>query len=929
MSETKKKITPMLRQYLAVKDKYPDCLVFFRLGDFYEMFFEDAQVGARELELTLTTRDRNKPPEERVPMCGVPHHAVQGYVSKLTAKGYKVVICEQMEDPATAVGLVERDVTKIITPGTVVEGDTLAEDDNNYLCGVWQDGSWAGLAFCDLSTGQTEAMAVPLPQETPRLFSELESRRPREVVFSKDAWAALQRELEIRLKCHCERGDETAFEFSSAQERTDKQFRRRESELSPGEGREAAVRAVGGLLAYLYETQRTDVLPHLTTISFRRERAYMELDRATRRNLELTETLREKEKRGSLLWVMDRCKTAMGHRRIRAWLERPLLDAGQIERRQKAVAELVKDTPLRETLRRVLSQIGDLERMVARLGCGSGSARELLALSDALAPVPQVMELLGRCKAPMLQELLGQMDALSDLTGELSRAICREELPVTVREGGIIAKGYDEKVDHYQDLLENSGRAVIELGERERQRTGIKNLKVKYNKVFGYYLEVSNAYKGEVPPEYIRKQTIVGGERYISPELKALEEEILNARELDAQLEYDIFCRLRQMAVDSAAAIQQNADAIAQADALCALAALAVEEGYVRPKVDQSRALDIVDGRHPVVEKTLTEGLFVPNDVHMDGEKVTLSLITGPNMAGKSTYMRQVGLIVLMAQMGSFVPAKSAHVGVVDQVFTRIGASDDLAAGQSTFMVEMMEVAYILKEATSRSLLLLDEIGRGTSTYDGVSIARAVLEYCADTIRAKTLFATHYHELANMTGEVHGARNYNIAAEKRGDKVVFLRKIVPGSASRSYGVEVAALAGVPEEVVRRSGHLLQEIEMRQELREEKLKKSGGVEEKVVVQTPDGPKTYERWAVAAMDEIRAIAEAEKKGVPVRVNMAKWLPKDIDLIVNTYAAGLPILERLSETDLNDLTPLQALTLLAELKENITRTGWKWEL
>ena len=927
-----KKITPMMRQYLAVKDKHPDCLVFFRLGDFYEMFFEDAVTGARELDLALTTRDRNKPPEERTPMCGVPHHAVQSYVAKLTAKGYKVVICEQMEDPATAQGLVDRDVTRIITPGTVVEGDSLTEDDNNFLCGIALEGDWAGLAFCDLSTGQTEAMAVLLPQETPRLWSELESRRPREAVFDKAAWDALQSDVARRLDCRCEPGAQEDFTPRRGQELMEKQFARQDGDLEAKEGKAAALCAVGGLLSYLYETQRTDKLPHLNVISLRRNRAYMELDRATRRNLELTETIRGGERRGSLLWVMDRCKTAMGRRRLRAWLERPLLSAEKILYRQKGVGELVKNVPLRDALRRALSAVGDLERVTSRLSCGTAGARELQALSAALTPLPQLMEQMAELKAPICKDLLAQMDALTDFTAELTRAIKSEDLPLTVREGGIIARGYDPQVDHYQNLLENGGQAVIDLETSERERTGIKNLKIKYNKVFGYYIEISNAYKGEIPPEYTRRQTIATGERYISPELKALEEEILTAKERDAQLEYDIFCRLRQLAVETAPAIQRDADAIAQLDVLCALAALAQEERYVKPTVDESRMLEIVDGRHPVVEKTLTEGLFVPNDIHMNGENVTLALITGPNMAGKSTYMRQVGLIVLMAQMGSFVPAKRAHLGVVDQGFTRIGASDDLSGGQSTFMVEMMEMAYILKEATSRSLLLLDEIGRGTSTYDGVSIARAVLEYCGDTVQARTLFATHYHELANMTTLVRGAQNFNIAVQKQGDKVVFLRKIVPGAASKSYGVEVAALAGVPEKVVRRAGHLLEEIEMRNRLRRERETGEQRFHplDKLARHVGDeGPKEVEAWLYAAIQNLEVTENARKKGVPVKPGRDRALPiEDTDLVADTFATGLPILDKLAKTDLNNLTPMQAMELVAELKEAIEKEGWRWD-
>ncbi len=927
MSE--KKVTPMMRQYLAVKKAYPDCLVFFRLGDFYEMFFDDATTAARELNLALTTRDRNKPPEERVPMCGVPYHAIQGYLAKLTAKGYKVVICEQMEDPATAVGLVDRDVTRIVTPGTVVEEESLSEDNNNFLCALSLRGEWAGLAFCDLSTGRSEALAARLPQELPRLYSELESRRPREVVFQDGAWDKLQRELARRLDCRCERLEDAAFDPRRGGEQMAKQYRRQDGDLDEKEGKSAALGAVGGLLTYLYQTQRTEKLPHLDRISFHRNRAYMELDRATRRNLELTETIREGERRGSLLWVMDRCRTAMGRRRLRAWLEQPLVDPKKIAYRQKGVAALVKDAPLREALRQTLGRVGDLERLTARLSCGSAGARELQALGAALEPVAQVMAQLAGLRAPICKDLLAQMDALTDLTGELSRALRGEALPLTVREGGMIARGYDPQVDHCLDLLENGGQAVADLETTERERTGIKNLKIKYNRVFGYYIEISNAYKGEVPEEYVRRQTIANGERYISPRLKALEEEILTAQERDAQLEYELFCRLRAGAVEAAPAILRDADAVAQLDVLCSLADLAQEERYVCPKVDNSLILDIKDGRHPVVEKTLTEGLFVPNDIYQDGEGTRLYLITGPNMAGKSTYMRQVGLIVLMAQMGSFVPAKRAHIGVVDQVFTRIGASDDLAGGQSTFMVEMGEVAYILKEATSRSLLLLDEIGRGTSTYDGVAIARAVLEYCAGTIRARTLFSTHYHELTNITSTVAGAMNFNVAVQKQGDKVVFLRKIVPGGASKSYGVEVAALAGVPEGVLRRAGDLLKEIEMRNELRREK---TGRVtlppEEEVVVHGENGPQRITAWELAAFQKTQRARAALEKGLPVEPRWQRVLPLDPDLMAETYATGLPILYKLSQTDLNGLTPLEALELVAELQETIRREDWKWE-
>ena len=747
-------------------------------------------------------------------MCGVPYHAVQNYLSRLTAKGYKVVICEQMEDPALAKGLVERDITRIVTPGTVVEGEALPAEDNNFLAALYWSEDWAGLCLADLSTGECETMAFPLPKALPRLLSELEGRRPRELVCSPAAMdnKPLTEELVRRLQARLEPGTEESFSPQQGRELMLHQFRRREGVLEAREGEEPAIRAVGGLLAYLYETQRVDKLPHFNTIAFLRDREHMELDRATRRNLELTETLRDKEKRGSLLWVMDKAKTPMGHRRVRLWLERPLISAYQINQRLDAVAYLVNNAPLREELRALLSQLSDLERLLARLGCGGGSARELVALADGLRPLPGILALLGEVKNPLIRQEVSQIDPLTDFVALLDRAIIREELPLTVRDGGIIARGYHPEVDKLQDLLAGGGKLMADIAQRERERTGTKGLKVSYNKVFGYYIEISNAYKSQVPQDYIRKQTLVGGERYITPELKELEEEILTARERDGALEYQLFCELRDRAVAQARAIQQNASALAELDVLAGFAQLAVENRYVRPRVDKTRLLEIEDGRHPVVERTLSDALFVPNGIDLDGENNTLALITGPNMAGKSTYMRQVGLIVLMAQMGSFVPAKSAKIGVVDRVFTRIGASDDLNAGQSTFMVEMTEMASILSQATPKSLLLLDELGRGTSTYDGMSIARAVLEYCALELRAKTLFATHYHELIAAAEETPGAKNFNIAAKKRGDHLVFLRKILPGGADESYGIEVAQLAGLPARVIERAKAVLAEQE---------------------------------------------------------------------------------------------------------------------
>ena len=812
----KKGLTPMMRQYLQIKGRHADCLVFFRLGDFYEMFFEDAKTASKELGLTLTTRDRNKPPEEQVPMCGVPYHAVQGYLAKLAAKGYKVAICEQMEDPAAAQGLVDRDVTRIVTPGTLLAEDALEAENNNFLAAVKLDKGFAGAAFCDLSTGETAVLALPDPQDRSRLLSELESRRVAELVMDDAARTALGKTLAERLACHLETLPDDPFTAKRAAALVERQFPGEWGKLVPslGGGETAAQGALGGLLTYLYSTQRVDVLPHLKTLSGGGQRTYMELDHATRRNLELTETIRSKDKKGSLLWVMDKCKTPMGHRRLRAWVERPLVDVTAIVRRQDGVAELVADTPKREALRAALAQMGDLERAVARLGCGTGSAKELLSLCDALAPIPAVRSALAAPQCAILTDLLAQLDDLTDLQSELDRAIRKQDLPTTVKDGGIIADGYDAQVDHYRSLLQNGGQTVADIEATERERTGIKSLKVKYNKVFGYYIEVSNAYKGQVPEDYDRKQTLVNAERYITPQLKALEEEILNARDRVAALEYDLFCALRAKAVARTTAIQLNADAAAQLDVLASLASLAIEERYVCPTVDDSKTLDVVDGRHPVVEKTLTDGVFVPNDVQMDATMWNVALITGPNMAGKSTYMRQIGLIVLMAQMGSFVPARAAHIGVADRVFTRIGASDDLAGGQSTFMVEMLEVSQILAQATDRSLLLLDEIGRGTSTLDGACIARSVMEYCADTLKARTFFSTHYHALCPVAHQLVRARNFSIAARKQGDRVVFLRKIITGAASESYGIEVAMLADVPAPVVERAKELMKEWDLK-------------------------------------------------------------------------------------------------------------------
>ena len=805
-------LTPMMKQYLEMKEQYPDCLLFFRLGDFYEMFLEDAKLASEELDLTLTTRDRNKPKEEQVPMCGVPYHAVDSYLARLIAKGYKVAICEQMEDPATAKGLVERDLVRIVTPGTAMDETMLEEKRSNYIAGVYLDSGAAGAVFCDISTGECLVTGFTGADLAGQLINELGRFSPAEAVMNDGAFSdpALTATLTGRLGCHREKLPEERFLPEKAGELAKQQFKAGLEDLPAGNP--APLRAVGGLLSYLYETQRTD-LSHIAKLTYYTDSEYMELDLTARRNLELTETLRGGEKKGSLLWAVDKTRTPMGGRLLRSWLERPLRSPVAISHRQEAVSALVADPVGREELSLTLRGVGDLERLIGRIVYGTAGARELKALGEGLEKLPAIRALLEDKQCPLLQRLYAELDDLPALREKLAAALV-DEPPITVREGGLIRTGYDPEVDRLRDIRDNGADAVLALGEREKERTGIKTLRVKYNKVFGYFIEVSKSYTDKVPEDYIRKQTTVNGERYITPELKELEHTLLTAKDRLAELEYQLFSALREECAAQVTAIQGSAAAVAQTDVLNGLACLAADGNYCRPQVDLSGAIEIREGRHPVVEKMLKKTLFVPNDTVMDGGDNRLAIITGPNMAGKSTYMRQVALIVLLAQIGSFVPARSARIGVVDRIFTRIGASDDLAAGQSTFMVEMTEVAGLLKHATKDSLLILDEIGRGTSTYDGMAIARAVLECCADKKRlgAKTLFATHYHELTALEGQLDGVKNYNIAAKKKGDDILFLRKIVPGGADESYGIEVAKLAGVPDRVIRRARDILDELE---------------------------------------------------------------------------------------------------------------------
>ena len=805
-------LTPMKQQYNAIKAQYEDCLLFFRLGDFYEMFDEDARVASRELDLALTTRDRGKPTEEQTPMCGVPFHSAEAYIGRLIAKGYKVAICEQMEDPALCKGLVTRDVIRIITPGTVTESSMLEEGRSNYIAALCLEQSGGAVCFADVSTGEFCVSGYG-EDAVNHLLSELGRFAPREAVLNAAAaqCAELTDFLTKRLGVMLEQRPDS-FGYEAAAGRVCAQFRAESVSALGLEGERAAVSAAGALLDYIEETQKFD-LSHISALEVMGTSRYMELDYTTLRNLELTESLRSGEKKGSLLWVLDQTKTPMGGRMLRTWVERPLLNPAAIRRRLTAVQELYSDNVLRGELQHRLRAIGDMRRLVGRCVYGTANGKDVKALGDDCAVLPGLCALLRSAGSAYLREIAG-MDTLTDIADLAMRAIA-DDPPFSVRESDILRPGFNAEVDRLRELKTNGKQTVLDLEERERQRTGIKKLKVGYNKVFGYYIDIpKSAGEVEVPPEYIRKQTLVSNERYFTPELKELEEALLSAGERLNTLEYTLFCEVRAQVAAEVLRIQAAADAVAALDCLCSLAEVAVRNGYCMPEVDLGREIHIIAGRHPVVEVTQREAQFVPNDTYLNDTTDIVAIVTGPNMAGKSTYMRQTALITLMAQMGSFVPAKSAVIGVVDRVFTRIGASDDLAAGQSTFMVEMSEMANILRHATARSLLILDEIGRGTSTYDGMAIARAVLEHCADRRRlgAKTMFATHYHELSALEGSLPGVVNYNITAKKQGGRLIFLRRIVRGAADDSYGIEVAKLAGVPEGVITRAKNYLKELE---------------------------------------------------------------------------------------------------------------------
>ncbi|MEG2175972.1 MAG: DNA mismatch repair protein MutS [Oscillibacter sp.] len=808
-------MTPMMKQYLEIKRDNPDSILFFRLGDFYEMFADDAKLASQELDLTLTSRDKDpaKAAADRIPMCGIPYHASEAYIARLIAKGYKVAICEQMEDPALAKGLVKRDIIRVVTPGTVIDASCLEDKSSLFLGGIYLDSRSAGVCFCELSTGKTHATSFTGKDRLEHVINELGRFSPAEAILSDGAFSeeSLRAVLTDKFHCRIENGGEGRFLLGEAEKNIRAQFGPEGWDRLPA-GNPAAAMALGGLLSYLYETQKTD-LSHINDLDYYEQGCFMELDLTARRNLELTETLRSQEKKGSLLWVLDKTKTPMGGRMLRGWLERPLLSPTAITRRSAAVAALVDANIQREELIAAMTGLGDLERLIGRIVYGSGGGRDLASLRSAIEKLPDLGELLAAFPGGRLGELAAELDLLTDVGEKIAAAIC-DEPPFSVREGGFIRDGYDAEIDRLRDILKGGRGVIAELEAREKERTGIRGLKVGYNRVFGYYIEVGRAAADQVPETYIRKQTLANGERYITQELKELEHTVLTASERSVALEFQLFTQLREEISAHAPRIQKTAAAVAETDALCSFAQVAVRNRYCRPTVDESGVIEIHEGRHPVVEQVLKDSLFVPNDTFMGEKENRTAIITGPNMAGKSTYMRQVALMVLMAQMGSFVPAASAHIGVVDRIFTRIGAADDLSAGQSTFMVEMTEVADILRCATKNSLLILDEIGRGTSTFDGMSIARAVLEFCADkkTLGAKTLFATHYHELTELENTLPGAVNYSIAVKTRGDDIVFLRKIVLGGADRSYGIEVAKLAGLPQKVLARARTVLEELE---------------------------------------------------------------------------------------------------------------------
>ncbi len=813
--------SPMMQQYFSIKEQYKDAILFYRIGDFYEMFFEDAKLAARELEITLTGKECGQ--EERAPMCGVPHHAVDAYVSKLIEKGYKVAICEQLEDPKQTKGMVKRDVIRVVTPGTVIESNMLDEKKNNYIMSIFKKGLYFGIAVCDVSTGDFYSTKIIENNNFATLLDEIAKYNPAEIIVNGFLFGSKEEIDEIRKRFNVYINCSKDEDFKEEKENILQNFtlNYEERTLDDLDGYELECSAINALLVYLTETQKMK-LDHINHIKFYNLQKYMSLDITARRNLELIERQHDKGKKGTLLWVLDKTSTSMGGRMLRKWIGEPLLEVKEINNRLEAVGELKENIILREELQQKLKRVYDIERLVGKIAYGNCNARELNSLKYSLKQIPEIKELLKQGNSAVLKKLENNLDACEDLAGLIEKALV-EEPPITIKEGGIIKPGYNEEVDEYKKASTEGKKWLLELEQREKEQTGIKNLKIGFNKVFGYFLEVTKSNLNMVPERYIRKQTLTNGERFITEELNELESKILGAEENLVGLEYKLFVELRDYLAKNIIRLQNTARIIATIDVLNSFATVAEDMNYVAPIVDSNGEIDIKNGRHAVIEKMLGTGEFVANDTYLNNNTDRLSIITGPNMAGKSTYMRQVALITLMAQIGSFVPASYAKIGVVDKIFTRVGASDDLSMGQSTFMVEMMEVATILKEATRNSLVILDEIGRGTSTYDGLSIAWAVAEHIADKEKcgAKTLFATHYHELTELENKLEGVKNYSIAVKEKGEDIIFLRKIIQGGTDESYGIHVAKLAGVPQTVVKRSNEILRSLERKNMLGQKK------------------------------------------------------------------------------------------------------------
>ena len=802
------KLSPMMQEYCKTKEEYKDCILFYRLGDFYEMFFDDALLVSKELELTLTGKDCGL--EERAPMCGIPFHAADTYINRLIERGHKVAICEQVEDPKKAKGLVKRAVIRVVTPGTTLDATSLDESKNNYLMSIVSIADRFGCAIADITTGDCFLTEVPNSQ---KLVDEINKFSPAEIICNDSFFMSGvdTDDLKERLGICIFSLDAWYFDDDTCRKELREHFHVTNLEGLGISDYDSGIIAAGALFLYLKETQKT-ALSQMTTIRPYTAERYMLIDSSSRRNLELVETLREKQKRGSLLWVLDKTKTAMGARTLRSFVEQPLIDAEEINRRLEALEELNEKPMLRDEIREYLNPVYDLERLVSRISFKSANPRDMVAFASSLEMIPYIKQVLKDFQAPILKEIYKDMDSLEDITDLIKHAIV-DEPPLAQKDGGIIREGFNEDVDKFRSARTDGKKWLTELETKERERTGIKSLKIKYNRVFGYALEVTNTFKELVPENYIRKQTLANAERYITEELKNLENMILGAEDKLYALEYELFSNVRDKVGQEVIRIQRTAKAIAGLDVFASLALVAERNHYVRPKVNEGGIIDIKGGRHPVVEQMIDNDMFIANDTYLDNTKKRVSIITGPNMAGKSTYMRQTALIVLMAQIGSFVPADKAVIGIVDRIFTRVGASDDLVSGQSTFMVEMTEVANILRNATAKSLLILDEIGRGTSTFDGLAIAWAVIEHISNTklCGAKTLFATHYHELTELEGKLSGVTNYCIAVKEKGDDIVFLRKIVKGGADKSYGIQVAKLAGVPDSVINRAKELVEEL----------------------------------------------------------------------------------------------------------------------